>query len=566
MNWFSSWLAIAARFVFTGVASTFFAWTFPVVLLFAPARAPSYLRAFLDRCGGAFAKLAQILAMRFDLLPPAYYLELSKVLDRMRPVALARIRRVIEDQFGEPLEKRFPRFDPHPLGTASIAQVHAARLATGEEVVVKVMRPGIESILRADLRWLRFWAFALRLAGVLGDVDIEGMVRELERIIGDELDFRLEAFNAEMLERILASDRIDHRAPRPYFEHCGTTVVTLERLVGVRVTEIVEAIEQRDEARLKAWEARGIDPRRLGRVLYRSMLEQFYRHRVFHGDPHAGNLIALENGTLGYVDFGIVGRLDDHAWSRQERIAQALIDGEVQAAYQALLGTLEPLRPRDLRLFEATVKRCYESFITKVTSRHSHFTERMMGGLFLQITDAIRKAKLRLPIALMRFYRAQLLYDVLVFRLEPDLDVAVEFGAFLRDERARRLRDSLRRALQAPERAAGFLLREAPARAEDVANWIHYKLPHFGRLYERALSGFEGAAHQLFAYLRRASFAGAAAVLAFHLGEGARWTASLTFWPEWARTNWLPVVVALLAACHVLGRIERRIEDPDLVR
>jgi ubiquinone biosynthesis protein len=566
MNGLSSWRATTARFVFTGVASTLFVWTFPFVLFFAPARAPRYLRSFLDRCGGAFAKLAQILAMRFDLLPPIYYLELSKVLDRMRPLPVEKVRRVIEREFDCRVEERYPRFDPRPLGTASIAQVHAAELTTGEQVVVKVMRPGIQSILAADMRWLRFWSWLLRTVGIFSDVDVEGMARELERIITDELDFRLEAFNAEMLQRTLASDRIDHCAPRPYFEHCGRTVVTLERLVGVRVTEIVEAVEKGDQEKLREWAARGIDPARCGRVLYRSMLEQFYHHRVFHGDPHAGNLIALDGGTLGYVDFGNVGRLDDHAWARQEHIAQGLIRGDVHAAYHALLGTLEPLRPRDLRLFEATVKRCYESYITQVTSPHSHFTERMMGSVFLQVTDAIRKAKLRMPIALMRFYRAQLLYDVLVFRLDPDLDVVEQFSGFLRDERARRLHETVRAAFSQPERVASFLLREVPSRAQDVINWIHYKLPHLGRLYERAFSRFEGAAHLALSYLRRGSFAAAAAIVAVHLARRAEWIAPISWWPTLLETDWLPAAALLLLATHILGRVERRIEDPEAIR
>jgi predicted unusual protein kinase regulating ubiquinone biosynthesis (AarF/ABC1/UbiB family) len=566
-NRLALFFGLLSRFAVNGIATAFFVWTFPPVLLFASARAPGYLRRFLERRGGAFAKLAQILAMRFDLLPPAYYLELSKVLDRMPPVPVERVRRVIEEEFGCKLEDRFRRFDPQPLGTASIAQVHPAELASGEPVVIKVMRPGIEAIIAADMRLMRFWAWLLTALGVFRDVDIEGMARELDRMLSEELDFRLEAFNAELLQRLFASDLIDHRAPRPYFEHCGGRVVTLERLIGVRVTEIVEALEKRDQAKLDGWAARGIDARRCGRVLYRSMLEQFYRHRVFHGDPHAGNVLALEGGTLGYVDFGNVGRLDDQIWGRQERIVQGLVKGDVHAAYQALLGTLEPLRSRDLRLFEATVKRCYESYITLVNSPSARYTEKMMGGVFLQVADAIRKAGLTLPIALMRFYRAQLLFDVLAFRLNPELDVAVEYSEFLRSERSRRLRDTLRSAVREPDRIANFLLREVPARSLDLVNWVHYKLPHLGRLYEQAFTRFEGAVHLVLSYVRRATFVAALAIGVFRAGEAFNWEfASAPWWPAYLRANWLPLVVAALAACHVLGRIERRLEEPDAVR
>jgi ubiquinone biosynthesis protein len=132
----------------------------------------------------------------------------------------------------------------------------------------------------------------------------------------EELDFRREARNIESMHKRMACDDIDHYAPKIYPSLCGERVITMEQINGVSVSEIIAALEADDQPALNAWAAAGVSPRRSARLLMRSVLEQTMRHRLFHADPHAANLILTEGGTLAWVDFGMLGSLDERLWLR----------------------------------------------------------------------------------------------------------------------------------------------------------------------------------------------------------------------------------------------------------
>ncbi|HWZ90237.1 MAG TPA: AarF/ABC1/UbiB kinase family protein, partial [Polyangiaceae bacterium] len=484
-------------------ATSVFVPTFAVVWLCAGSLAPAYLRWYLEWCGGGFAKLGQLLAMRYDFLPPRYHTELGKILDRMPAFPFNKAKRIIEAEFGCAVEQHFSEVEEAPLGAASIAQVHGAVLKDGRSVVLKVMRPGVRGKMRADHRSLLFWAQILEKFGVFKGADLDGMVKEVWRLIQEELDFTREALNAERFSQALATDAINHYAPRPLFELCGERVLTLERLWGVPLTEVVSAISVKNHRQLAIWATRGIHAASLGRILFRSMLEQFYRHRIFHGDPHAGNLIAMEGGRLGYVDFGNVGQLDERLWARQEAIVSNLVGGKVHAAYNSLLGTLEPLNTFNLTKLESEVTTLYDDYLMKVASPNAKLSERTMGDLFLRIADAIRRAGLKLPLGLTRFYRAQLLFDVVAFQLCPELNIAAEYGRFMRDERQRRLATALLQFAERPDRCLEFVVERVPQLVNAVSEWILFKLPRAEHSYDRVMSRFERAIHLSLRYLRR---------------------------------------------------------------
>ncbi|MBO0703233.1 MAG: AarF/ABC1/UbiB kinase family protein, partial [Candidatus Dormibacteraeota bacterium] len=292
-----------------------------------PQRAPAVLRRYLQACGGGFVKLGQVLATRYDLLPEAYCDELAKLFDRVPPAPAAAIERVIADDLGRPLSQCFDDFDPRPLGSASIAQVHPARLISGVPVAVKVIRPGIVRTFRVDLAYLAAAGRFSSRFGVLTHLRLETMAHELSRLTREELDFHREARNAAFFHRRMAEDEIDHCAPRVYFDLCGPRVITMERVQGVPMTELLAAVQHDDRTRLDEWAALGIRPRRTARLLLRSVLQQTMQYRVFNADPHPANLILKAGGALAWLDFGMVGWLDEQTWGQQFRLQAAVANG-----------------------------------------------------------------------------------------------------------------------------------------------------------------------------------------------------------------------------------------------
>ena len=552
-------MSFAATYVVRSLTSAFattvFLVVFGVARLVAPRRAPRLLRWFLQSRGGGFAKLGQILAMRFDLLSPAYYHELREILDRMPRVDGKTIRRTIERDLGRPIAALFCTFDDTPVGSASIAQAHRAVLPGGERVVVKVMRPRIDAILRADLVNLQLTCAALQAIGVFRNRDLGRIVREVRRYTLEELDFRREAFNAQALHERMASDAIDHYSPRPFFALCGARVLALEELSGVWLTDVISAIDHGDAPQLAAWAEVGVAPRRIARLLNRSTLEQAYRHRLFHGDPHAGNVLVLPGGTLAYIDFGIVGDLDEDLAAKQERLVYHLMAGELHAAYRMLLAEIELEEHRDLSEFELAVKSELSSYLLRVRSPHATPVEKSVGRVYVAVANAIRQLDLRLPAKLTRFYRAQLIIDMLVFKLDPTLDPVAEFSRFWRDETQRRLLAHCTGGLNFAR--LGAAVAAAPRVVRELADYLQFQIPRITTSYGRTISRFEGGVVLVLEYLRRGVLGAALAIVVLHswprLGP-------LTDVPSIDR-YWILWTVGLVMFGHGVGRVAHRMRS-----
>jgi ubiquinone biosynthesis protein len=551
-------LIYVLRSIGSSIASVAFLVTFAAVRTLLPAQAPRYLRWFLQVRGGGFAKLGQMLAMRFDLLPPAYYNELREILDRMPRVRARTIRRAIERELGRPIRELFASFENAPIGSASIAQAHRAVLHGGERVVVKVMRPGIDAILRADLVNLELMCGFLQAIGVFRNRDLGRIVREVKRYTLEEVDFRREAFNAQALHDAMAADAIDHYSPRPFFELCSARVITLEELSGVWLTELIAAIDRGDHARLAAWARDGISPHRIARLLNRSTLEQAYRHQLFHGDPHAGNVVVLPGGTLGYIDFGIVGDLDEDLRLKQERLVFHLVAGELHAAYRMLLASIELEEHRDLSEFEIAVKSEFSSYLLRVRSPHATPAEKSVGRVFLAVANAIRQLNLRLPAKLTRFYRAQLIVDMLVFKLCPTLDPAGEFTRFWNDESARRLRERWTGGVRFT--GLGNAIAAIPRVARELTDYLQFQVPRITTSYGQTISRLERGIVLALDYLRHGVIAAAFGVVVLHW-----WPQRLDFITAIPSVDqyWILWAAGLLLVSHGLGRIAQGMRSFD---
>lgn len=270
---------------------------------------------------GGVLKVGQLLSTRGDLLPPVYVEVLSKLQDRAPPLPAEVISAVIESELGRGINELFAEFDPEPLAAASLAQVHAALLPGGEAVAVKVMIPGIEERVRADLAALEHLGAALGRDLVPG-IDTASLAAELARAIDGELDYRAEARQLERFARFAAGDD-RWRVPAVFAEHSGRRVLTMERIEGVSLSAHLETAPPADADRLIA-------------LLIELTAAQFLRHGAVHGDPHPGNFIVEPDGRLAVLDFGCILELSDSERLAYIRLIAAVVARDRDAMLAAL--------------------------------------------------------------------------------------------------------------------------------------------------------------------------------------------------------------------------------------
>ena len=266
------------------------------------------LREMLDELGPTFVKFGQLLSTRPDIVPPDVITELQKLQDDVSPFPLADVERVVEEELGLTIERAFLDFDERPVAAASIGQVHRATLPSGIDVVVKVQRPSAPRQIDSDLRLMASAARVVReRVRQLDFVDANELVDEFGRSIKQELDYQQEARNAETFRRNFGADeRVV--VPRVWWRYTTSRLLTLERLEGTHIRDLD----------LAAWEDE--DRRDLAYRMTDAWMTMIFRHAFFHGDPHPANILHLDDGRLGLVDFGLAGRLTDADMTRLTRL------------------------------------------------------------------------------------------------------------------------------------------------------------------------------------------------------------------------------------------------------
>jgi ubiquinone biosynthesis protein len=267
-----------------------------------------HLREMLDELGPTFVKFGQLLSTRPDVVPPDIIAELRGLQDDVRPFPYADVERTVREELDQPIERLFTEFDEVPLAAASIGQVHRATLPNGRRVVVKVQRPNAPKQIEADLS-LMYQAAKLAKERIraLDFIDTHQIVDEFSRSIRQELDYRLEARNADGFHKNFAGH--PHVAvPKVYWSYTRSRVLTLEYLEGVQLADIdVEhwSLDQR---------------RRLAYLVTEAWMTMIFRHGFFHGDPHPANILVLSPDRIGLVDFGLTGKLTDDDMSKLTRL------------------------------------------------------------------------------------------------------------------------------------------------------------------------------------------------------------------------------------------------------
>jgi ubiquinone biosynthesis protein len=267
-----------------------------------------HLREMLDELGPTFVKFGQLLSTRPDVVPPDIISELRGLQDDVRSFPYADVERTIREELGQPVERLFTEFDEVPLAAASIGQVHGATLPNGRRVVVKVQRPNAPKQIEADLSLLYQAArLAKERIRALDFIDTNDIVDEFARSIRQELDYRLEARNADAFHKDFAGH--PHvTIPRVYWTYTRSRVLTLERLDGIQLADLD----------LEHW---SLDQRRrLAYLITETWMAMIFRNGFFHGDPHPANVMVLAPDRIGLVDFGLTGKLTDDDMSKLTRL------------------------------------------------------------------------------------------------------------------------------------------------------------------------------------------------------------------------------------------------------
>ena len=366
-------------------------------------------RQAFGELGPTYVKLAQLIASSPGLFPEVLSDELRSLLDRVPPVLPADIEHVVLGELGALPDEVFASFDPVPLASASIAQVHAAVLRDGTDVVVKVQRRGIRARLAADLQILSVAARLLERASQQGRMaNPIAVVEDFEATLARELNFVLEAEAMERFAENLSSFGTNRgvRVPRVHWRYTTPRVLTMERVYG-------HSIDDTEGLR-----ATGFDLPRLLKRGVRAWMEAALEHGFFHGDVHAGNLMVDTDGNLVFLDFGIVGHLDDHTKDIvRHGLPALLVDGDFAQVAKAIYDLGAVLKPVDLDQASADIAELVEPILAKPLSEISY------GQVLIDIVRVGTRYDVRLPRELILVAKQLLYFERYAKLLAPDWSI-----------------------------------------------------------------------------------------------------------------------------------------------
>lgn len=329
---------------------------------------PYQLRRLFERLGATYIKLGQFIASTPSLFPAEYVKEFQSCLDKTPSVPFDQIRAIIKEDLGRPLEEVYEYVDPVPIASASIAQVHRARLRGSlTEVVIKVLKPDVGDILIADLNFLYIAARILEfLNPQVSRTSLVGIVGDVRASMLEEVDFQKEAVNIESFKKYLETAGLTSQATAPHvYRHCSTRrVLTMERLYGVPLTDLdsIRSLVASPEATLIT----------ALNVWFGSLLAC----DSFHADVHAGNLLVLRDGRVGFIDFGIVGRISPSTWAAIETFLASLGNGQ----YNAMAAALVQMGAADAEIDRTSFARDLEKVFLAIQDLDSEIMITATGG------------------------------------------------------------------------------------------------------------------------------------------------------------------------------------------
>ena len=373
---------------------------------FSDKSIPLRVRLMLEELGPTYVKLGQLLSSRSDFLPISWTSELSKLQDEVPSFPFEDVERTIEKDFGKPISELYYEFDPDPVAAASIGQVHHARLMNLDPVVVKVQRPDIHEKVNADLDIIREVARLLETRTKWGKMfGAVSIVEELSRTLHEEMDYNIEAMNADRLRRNMAN-QTQVNVPFIYRELVSAHVLTMERIEGVRCDN------------LKTMDEVGVDRQQLANVFIQSIFKQALVDGFFHADPHPANLLVnLDNHSLNYIDLGMTGSLLPEQREQLSDIVHAIIERDSREAVRLLLTIAPPYKPVNKLAFQRELDRIINRYLDASLDKLN------FAPLLQELMGIIAKHGIRLPGELSMAIKSLILAESIGRVLHPELQI-----------------------------------------------------------------------------------------------------------------------------------------------
>jgi len=402
------------------------AYTYGVLPLIVPARrrdlpGPVRLRRALEELGGTWVKLGQTLALRFDLLPPAYCHELFSLLNQVVPVAYSEIEPIIRSELGQNVEDVFAWFAPEPFGAASIGQVHDATLHSGERVAVKVQRPGIEQAIATDISLMYRISSLVDMTRIFGGTRSRDVIDELARWTREELDYTVEGMNARMMRENIRDPETEYN-PDVHPEHTTKRVLTAEHLDGILLSDVIRDLrEDRPGTERRLAEA-GYDLDRAATNVVWNFLGQAYAVGVFHGDLHPANLMLLPGNRIGYVDFGIIGRLPESVRQSLVLYAKNLFFGDVDAAISEFLRWVKPSSTTSVAAAGDAMVELTRRFLSDLDRAETGRRE-IMARYQVDLLAATRTHRMAIDPIVVLYMKVVFTIEAVTSELSPGLDL-----------------------------------------------------------------------------------------------------------------------------------------------
>jgi len=371
------------------------------------------VRMVMEELGPTFIKLGQILSTRPDLIPVEFIQELSKLQDNVPSFPYPEARQIIESEIGRPLEDIFQHFENTPLAAASIGQVHRAQLKDGEEVVVKVQRPGIRKIIEVDLEIMLHLASLMERH--LEELQVHHPVRivqEFARTLEKEIDYTIETSHIERFARQSMDDPTVY-VPKVFRDTTTERILTMEYIDGIKASEI-DRIERAGLDR-KIITARGAD----------LILRQIFDYGFFHADPHPGNIFVLPDNVICYIDFGMMGSIDRQTREDFADLIHTVVHHDESRATQMLLKLTEYDEKPDVRVLERD--------LTEFIGQHLYvpLKDLQMEKLLQQILKMISRHRLQIPQNLFLMMKALATVEGIGLLLDPDFEMIKQTIPFI---------------------------------------------------------------------------------------------------------------------------------------
>ncbi|MCP4498681.1 MAG: AarF/ABC1/UbiB kinase family protein [Deltaproteobacteria bacterium] len=345
------------------------------------------LVSLIEELGPTFVKFGQILSTRPDLIPPSLCARMAGLQDHVSPVPLADIRHQIEDALGGPPEEYFASFDEKPMASASIAQVHTAVTHDGEQVVLKVQRPHLRRTIESDLSLLRF--FCQRMVDVFPEaelMDLPGMIEEFEASLIRELDFTEEARSIRRFTENFADKPLIH-LPKVYDKLSTSTVITLERIYGTKLTEL--------DTKIDADEVAGL--------YLDATYQMLFQDGFFHGDLHPGNVFLEDDGRLGLIDFGMVGHLSRGMREKVVDVIFSVLREDLEGVARIWYSLGTPVRSVNYSQFETDVVGILEKYAVG-----RPLDDLDIGGFLRELAEGAVRHGIRLPSSFTMMFKAMI--------------------------------------------------------------------------------------------------------------------------------------------------------------